>query len=137
MQEGTVGQVPHASATTTEVTRRAIRHGQEILRTLAKRYGINPKTVAKWKKRTSVTDLPTGPKQLSSTVLSVEQEAAIVTFRKHTLLSLNDCLYVLQPVIPHLTRTSLHRCLQCQTVFPDCSCARAPVKAAHAQIALG
>src|SRR5881227_3069691 len=27
-------------------------------------------------------------------------------------LSLDDCLYALQPTIPHLTRSSLHRCLQ-------------------------
>jgi hypothetical protein len=35
-----------------------------------------------------------------------------VAFRKHTLLPLDDCLYTLQPTIPHLTRSSLHRCLQ-------------------------
>ena len=79
---------------------------------LAKRYGINPKTVAKWKKRGSVADLPTGPKDAASTVLSIEEEAVIVAFRRHTLLPLDDCLYALQPTIPHLTRSSLHRCLQ-------------------------
>ena len=36
----------------------------------------------------------------------------IVAFRRHTLLPLDDCLYGLQPTIPHLTRSSLHRCLQ-------------------------
>ena len=36
----------------------------------------------------------------------------IVAFRKHTLLPLDDCLYALQATIPHLTRSSLHRCLQ-------------------------
>ncbi len=46
-----MGQVLHGSATTTEAVRRAIQHSQESLRTLAKRYGINQKTVAKWKKR--------------------------------------------------------------------------------------
>ena len=65
-----MGQVLHGSATTTEAIRRAIQHSQESLRALAKRYGINPKTVAKWKKRTSVADLPTGPKEPRSTVLS-------------------------------------------------------------------
>ena len=35
-----------------------------------------------------------------------------VAFRRHTLLPLDDCLYALQPTIPHLTRSSLHRCLQ-------------------------
>ena len=29
-----------------------------------------------------------------------------------TLLPLDDCLYALQPSIPHLTRSALHRCLQ-------------------------
>ena len=33
-------------------------------------------------------------------------------YRRHTLLSLDDCLYGLQPTIPHLTRSSLHRCLE-------------------------
>jgi transposase InsO family protein len=36
----------------------------------------------------------------------------IVAFRRHTLLPLDDCLYALQPSTPHLTRSSLHRCLQ-------------------------
>ncbi len=69
---------------------------------LAKRHRINQKTVAKWKKRTAVKDLPTGPKDPHSTVLSIEEEAVIVAFRRHTL----------QPSIPHLKRSSLHRCLQ-------------------------
>ena len=107
-----MGQVLHGSATTTAAVRRAIQHSQESLRALAKRYGINPKTVAKWKKRASVADLPTGPKEPTSTVLSLEEEAIIVAFRRHTLLPLDDCLYALQATIPHLTRSSLHRCLQ-------------------------
>jgi len=107
-----MGQVLHGSATTTEAVRRAIQNSQESLRALSNRYGINQKTVAKWKKRTSVADLPTGPKAPASTVLSIEEEAVIVAFRRHTLLPLDDCLYSLQPTIPHLTRSSLHRCLQ-------------------------
>jgi transposase InsO family protein len=107
-----MGQILHGCATTTEAVRRAIQHSQESLRALAKRYGINQKTVAKWKKRASVADLPTGPKDARSTVLSVEDEAIVVAFRRHTLLPLDDCLYALQATIPHLTRSSLHRCLQ-------------------------
>src|SRR3712207_7216416 len=53
-----------------------------------------------------------GPKQPRSTVLTPEQEAACVAFRRHTLLPLDDCLDALQPTIPHLTRSSLHRCFQ-------------------------
>ena len=102
-----MGQVLHGSATTTEAVRRAIQNSQESLRALSRRYGINQKTVAKWKKRTSLADLPTGPKAPHSTVLSLEEEAVIVAFRRHTLLPLDDCLYALQP-----TRSSLHRCFQ-------------------------
>jgi transposase InsO family protein len=107
-----MGQVLHGSATTTAAVRRAIHHGQASLRTLASRFGINPKTVAKWRKRNSTADLPTGPAMAKSTSLSVEDEAIVVAFRRHTLLPLDDCLYALQPTIPHLTRSSLHRCLQ-------------------------
>jgi transposase InsO family protein len=107
-----MGQVLHGCATTTEAIRRAIQNSQESLRALSRRYGINPKTVAKWKKRGSVVDQKTGPKEPKSTSLSVEDEAIIVAFRKHTLLPLDDCLYALQATIPHLTRSSLHRCLQ-------------------------
>ena len=107
-----MGQILHGCATTTEAVRRAIQHSQESLRALAKRYGINQKTVAKWKKRSSVADHPTGPKEPRSTVLSIGDEAIIVAFRRHTLLPLDDCLYALQPTIAHLTRSSLHRCLQ-------------------------
>ena len=53
-----------------------------------------------------------GPKQISSSALTVEQEAIIVAFRQHTLLPLDDCLYALQATIPGLTRSNLHRCLQ-------------------------
>jgi transposase-like protein len=107
-----MGQVLHGSATTTEAVRRAIQHGQASLRALAKRHGVNQKTVAKWKKRTSTADLPTGPKDPRSTSLSIEEEAVVVAFRRHTLLPLDDCLYALQATVLHLTRSSLHRCLQ-------------------------
>ena len=55
---------------------------------------------------------PDGPKAIHSTVLSIEDEATIVAFCRHTLLPLDDCFYALQPSIPHLTRSALHRCLQ-------------------------
>jgi len=107
-----MGQVLHGCARTTEAVRRAIQNSQASIRTLASRFGINPKTVAKWKRREITTDAPMGPKEVRSSVLSIEEEAIIIAFRKHTLLPLDDCLYALQATIPHLTRSSLHRCLQ-------------------------
>lgn len=91
-EDSIIGQVLHGSARTAEATRRAIQNRQESLRVLAARYVINPKTVAKWRKRESVGDTPMGPKEPTSTVLTKEEEALIVAFRKHTLLPLDDCL---------------------------------------------
>ena len=107
-----MGQVLHGSATTTEAVRRAIQLREESVRALARRYGVSPTTVQKWRKRASTADARMGPKDPRSTVLTVEEEAIIVAFRRHTLLPLDDCLYGLQPTIPHLTRSSLHRCLE-------------------------
>jgi transposase len=107
-----LGQLLHGSARTTEATRLAIQRSQESVRVLAARYGVSPTTVQKWKRRGFVTDARMGPKDARSKVLSVEQEAACIAFRRHTLLPLDDCLYALQPSIPLLTRSSLHRLFQ-------------------------
>ena len=61
--------------------------------------------MAKWRKRSSTADLPTGPKEPKSTVLSVEDEAIIVAIRGYTLLLLDDRLYALQATLAHLTRS--------------------------------
>ena len=107
-----MGQVLHGSARTTEAVRRAIQLRQESVRALARRFGVSPTTVQKWRKRATTSDASMGPKGHRSSVLTTEDEAIIVAFRRHTLLPLDDCLYGLQPTIPHLTRSSLHRCLQ-------------------------
>ncbi|RWR24895.1 IS481 family transposase, partial [Sinirhodobacter populi] len=107
-----MGQVRHGSATTTHAIRAAIQRSEASTAALSRELGINPKTVAKWRKRQTVEDMKTGPKEPCSTVLSREEEAVVVAFRRHTLLPLDDCLYALQPSLPHLTRSALHRCLQ-------------------------
>ena len=107
-----MGQILHGSATTTHAIRAAIQRSKAPLKELAARHGLNQKTVAKWRKRSSVQDAPMGPKAPRSTVLTAEEEAMAVAFRKHTLLPLDDCLYALQATIPHLTRSALHRCFQ-------------------------
>ena len=107
-----MGQILHGSATTTHAVRAAIQRSQASASELSRTYGLNVKTVLKWRKRATVEDRKTGPREPHSTVLSRDEEAMIVAFRRHTLLPLDDCLYALQPTIPHLTRSSLHRCLQ-------------------------
>jgi len=125
-----MGQVLHGSATTTHAIRTAIQRSQASAAELSQTYGINPKTVLKWKQRACVEDRKTGPKRPHSTVLSIEEEAVIVAFRRHTLLPLDDCLYSLQPTIPHLTRSSLHRCLQRHGIsrLPDVTGDKPPKK---------
>src|SRR5688500_1334867 len=107
-----MGQVLHGSATPTEAVRRASQATEESVRTPARRHGISRTTVQKWRKRRTTGDARMGPKEVRSTVLTLEEEAIVVAFRRHTLLPLDDCLYALQPTIPHLRRSSLHRCLQ-------------------------
>ncbi|WP_341810538.1 IS481 family transposase [Wolbachia endosymbiont (group A) of Campoletis raptor] len=107
-----MGQILHGCAKTTQTIRRAIQNRKESIAKLSKHYNLNPKTIIKWRKRSFTKDADMGPKHPRSTVLTLEEEAIIVTFRKYTLLPLDDCLYALQSTIPHLTRSSLHRCLQ-------------------------
>ncbi len=103
-----MGQVSHGSATTTHAVRAAIQRSQASLSQLSQELGINPKTVAKWRRRATVEDMKTGPREPRSTVLTETEEAMIVAFRRHTLLPLDDCLYALQPTIPHLTRSPVN-----------------------------
>src|SRR6266511_5410126 len=107
-----MGQILPGRAKTTHAVRAAVQRSKASIQELASRYDLNPKTVMKWRKRAFLYDAPMGPKVPRSTVLSAEEEALAVAFRKHTLLPLDDCLYALQATIPHLTRSSLHRCLQ-------------------------
>ena len=91
-----MGQILHGCARTTAAIRRAIQHGQENLSVLAERHDINKKTVAKWWKRNSTGDAAMTPKVPHSTVLTPEEEAAAVAFRRLTLLPLDDCFHALK-----------------------------------------
>jgi transposase InsO family protein len=112
MEGSIMGQILHGCATTTHAIRAAIQRSQASNAALSRQLGINAKTVAKWRNRETLEDRKTGPSEPRSTVLSQDEEAMVVAFRRHTLLPLDDCLYALQPTIAHLTRSSLHRCLQ-------------------------
>src|SRR3954471_10157489 len=53
-----------------------------------------------------------GPRQPRGTVLTQAEEAIIVEFRRRTLLPLDDVMGCLRDVIPKLSRSALHRCLE-------------------------
>src|SRR5215210_1643329 len=104
--------VLHGSARTTPRVRAELQASQEATRILAARYGLNPKTVHKWRKRTTTVDQPMGPKRPRSTTLTEAEEAIVVEFRRRTLLPLDDVLGCLRAAIPALSRSALHRCLE-------------------------
>lgn len=101
----------HGSASTTPRIRAKLQLATGSHRSLAKRYGINPKTVAKWRARTSVLE-PMGPRYRSSQHLSQEQESLAIALRKQVHLSLDDFMRQLLEIAPKLSRSALHRCLQ-------------------------
>ena len=102
----------HGSARTTPRVRAELQAAQGATRALAARYGLNPKTVAKWRRRTTTADRPMGPSRPRSSVLTEAEEAVVVEFRRRTLLPLDDVLGCLRETIPELSRGALHRCLR-------------------------
>ena len=116
MEVSHIGQVRHGSATTTHAVsdplpgralQRNVPKGASFARATEPGAGHQSKTVAKSRKRATVEDMKTGPQGPRSTVLTEDEyeEAAVVAFRRHTLLPLDDCRYALRPSIPHLTRS--------------------------------
>ena len=97
----------HGSARTTPRVRAELQAAQASSRALAAQYGLNPKTVLKWRKRPTTADAAMGPKPRSTTLTQAE-EAIIVEFRRRTLLPLDDVMGCLRDSIPNLTRSSLH-----------------------------
>src|SRR5919107_1174310 len=102
----------HGSARTTPRVRAELQRSQEATGALAARYGLNPKTVAKWRRRATTADRPMGPSRPRSSVLTEAEEAIVVEFRRRTLLPLDDVLGCLRETIPKLSRSALHRCLE-------------------------
>ena len=106
-----MGQILHKRARTTEATRKEIQEASGSLEKLAKKFNVNWKTIQKWKQRDNTEDSKMGNGRANS-VLTEEEEKIICETRKKTWLPLDDLLDVLQPKIPKLSRSNLHRCLQ-------------------------
>jgi hypothetical protein len=111
----------HGSAQTTPRVRAELQASKETTSALAQRRGLSRTTVTRWRSRTTTADAAMGPSAPHSTVLSPEEEAMVVEFRRRTLLPLDDVLGCLRDTIPKLTRSSLHRCLERHSIsrLPD------------------
>jgi hypothetical protein len=92
--------------------RLAIQQSELNITQTAKRYEVSEKTASFWKKQSTVEDRKKGPKTRGFRVLTAQEEKMIVTLRRNELLPLDSCLFRLQKIIPHLTRTTLYRCFQ-------------------------
>lgn len=101
----------HPRARTTIAIRKEIARSSESVRELAKRFDVNPKTIVKWKRRESPADAPMGRPIGSIRSLSERDEGWINAHRLTCGGSLDDCFLHLKKKIPHLTRSSLQRCL--------------------------
>src|SRR5256885_8976220 len=67
----------HGSARSTPRIRAELQLATVSHRSLAKLYGINPKTVAKWRARTSVLDEPLGPRYRATRHLSQDARTSV------------------------------------------------------------
>ena len=83
-----MASVLHGSTRTTARIRAELQTSKESARALAARYGLNAKTVRKWRRRTTTSGEPMGPKTPKSTVLTPAEEAIVVAFRQKILLPL-------------------------------------------------
>ena len=102
----------HGSATTTPSVREAIQASEEKNTVLAKRYGVDRKTIAKWKARKFSSDVRMGPKNPRPKFLTLDDEMIILAYRWRTRLSLDDSLVRLRRLMPQLSRSALYRCLE-------------------------
>lgn len=100
----------HSNAATCPRQRQFIRHSPLPYRTLAAQLDISPATVHHWKHEENALDRSTRPHTIHYAL--ADQEAQMVLWMRHSgELALDDLLEAVQPVLPHLRRSSLHRLL--------------------------
>lgn len=81
---------------------------------------MNIKTVARWHKPESVTNKPSGPIRIISSLSEIEQQI-VCEFRRINKLSVDDCYISLRDKIKNLSRSNLYRCLKRNNlhIIPD------------------
>ncbi|HET7233030.1 MAG TPA: IS481 family transposase [Longimicrobium sp.] len=104
----------HKNATTTPAIRKALQAEPASVSTnsLTKKYGLNARTVNRWRRRTTVEDASHRPKQIVATLDSVLEEV-VIEMRCTLLLPLDDLLVVVRQFIcPTMSRSALDRLLR-------------------------
>jgi transposase InsO family protein len=101
----------HPRATTNKHIRKIIQQSSDSSHILAERFGINKKTVLKWKKRKNLEDRKHGTKT-NKYILSRWEQKIIVKARKHLKLALDDLVLVVIKYIPKANRDNVYRTLK-------------------------
>src|SRR5688500_3158479 len=85
----------HANATTTPRTRSYIQRSKKSVAELAAELGVSETTVRRWRGRTTVNDHSHRPKNLTTSLLPME-EALVCELRTTLQLPLDDIVEVMQ-----------------------------------------
>jgi len=91
--------------------REYIKESKESIRKLAKRFGVSPTTIFKWRHRENLEDLSSRPKRIKRS-LKKWGERVIVKVRRHLKLSIDDLVAALERYIPKINRTNCYRVLK-------------------------
>jgi hypothetical protein len=86
-----------------------IQASEETNIVLARRHGVNRKTIAKWRGREFTSDERMGPKNPRSRLLTLHDEAIILAYRWRTRFALDDLHLRLKRLMPNLSRSTLYR----------------------------
>lgn len=100
----------HSNAATNHRQRRLLRHNPHSCRLLASQLQVSVATVHTWKHREEETDRSCRPHTIHY-ALDEQQEQMVLWMRRSGELALDDLLEAVQPVLPQLRRSSLHRLL--------------------------
>ncbi len=104
-----MASVLHGCARSTPHVRAELKVSQTSSRDMAAKYGVAVKAVLTWRKRSTTADASMGPETPAGTVLTRAEKAAIVEFRRWTLLPLDGVMGTRKDTIPNLQRKhSLH-----------------------------
>ena len=103
----------HKNATTTWAIRRKIKNSKKSNVYLARKYGVTPLTIAKWKKRASVRDIKPNPSpRQKEEFLEPLEEALIFFLRRATGLSVDQMKALLaEYLMPTIKRYQIYNCL--------------------------
>ncbi len=106
-----MGKKYHPNAKTTIQMRKMIKESKQSVAELARRLGLSPTTVRKWKKREDLEDRSSRPHRVRSALNAIE-EWVICEVRRSTGLGLDSLVEVLKPFIPRAERNNVVRCLR-------------------------